>query len=46
MEDSKVETDHARGPKMERNAENGIHKEVGGEGILDTGMPQQPLTED
>ena len=32
MEDSKVETDHARGPKMERNAENGLHKEVGGEG--------------
>ena len=32
MEDSKVETDHARGPKMERNAESGLHKEVGGEG--------------
>ena len=46
MEDSKVETDHARGPQMERNAEDGLHKEVGGEGILDTGMPEQPTTDD
>ena len=33
MEDSKVETDNARGPQMERNAENGLHKEVGGKGF-------------
>ena len=30
MEDSKVETDNARGQQMERNAEDGLHKEVGG----------------
>jgi len=53
MEDSKVETDHARGAEMERNAENGLHKEVGRKGILDTRislslsrMPQQPITDD
>ena len=46
MEDSKVETDNARGPQMERNAEDGLHKEVGGEGILDARMPEQPTTED
>ena len=34
MEDSKVETDNARGQQMERNAEDGLHKEVGGEGIF------------
>ena len=45
MEDSKVETDNARGPQMERNAEDGLHKEVGGEGISSLGvlLPASPL---
>ena len=46
MEDSKVETDNARGQQMERNAEDGLHKEVRGEGILDARMPEQPTTDD